>query len=147
LHKNQFNHGATTASSNLPAPKRLDFVLNDQLNQAKRRAEIVFRNLVDLQELKVLAYEGYGKNFIKQFKLSPDAYAQMAIQLAYYKCFGAPRATYESSTTRGYAYGRTEVTRSVSEESVAWVKAMVDPFVPVNDRNLTGEVTGPNALD
>ena len=30
----------------------------------------------------------YGKGFIKPFKIHPDTYVQMAIQLAYYKVHG-----------------------------------------------------------
>ena len=54
-------------------------------------------------------YTGYGKGLIKKFKMSPDAYAQMAIQLAYYRLKGTVRATYESAQTRKYLAGRTEV--------------------------------------
>jgi len=54
-------------------------------------------------------YTGYGKNLIKKFKMSPDAYAQMAIQLAYYRLKGTVRATYESAQTRKFLAGRTEV--------------------------------------
>lgn len=87
-----------------------------------------------LHFLKVVVYEGYGKELIKKLRVSPDAYAQMAIQLAYYKMTGECVATYESAQTKKFAYGRTETCRSVSVESVAWVKAMEDPYVPVKKR-------------
>ena len=32
--------------------------------------------------------EVYGKGFIKPFKIHPDTFVQMAIQLAYYKLHG-----------------------------------------------------------
>jgi hypothetical protein len=35
--------------------------------------------------------------------------------------------TYESAQTRRFKKGRTEVVRSVSNESAEWVKAMMDP--------------------
>jgi carnitine O-acetyltransferase len=35
--------------------------------------------------------------------------------------------TYESSQTRRFQKGRTEVIRSVSSEAAEWVKAMIDP--------------------
>ena len=41
--------------------------------------------------------------------------------------FGRPGVTYESAQTRKYQLGRTEVIRSVSNESKAWVEAMLDP--------------------
>ena len=73
----------------------------------------------------------WGREKIKQFKCSPDAFVQMSIQLAYYRVFGVCRSTYESAQTRKYAAGRTEVVRTVSNESVAWVKSMQDPAATV----------------
>ena len=55
-------------------------------------------------------------------RLSPDAFAQMAMQLAHAKLSGVPATpTYESTSTRAFANGRTEVTRSASVESAALV--------------------------
>ncbi|ORX90672.1 acyltransferase ChoActase/COT/CPT [Basidiobolus meristosporus CBS 931.73] len=89
-------------------------------------AEQKFEDEIEAHEVGVLEYDGYGKGLIKRFKMSPDAYVQMAIQLAYYKMFGVCRATYESAATRKFAYGRTETCRTVSADSVEWVKAMCD---------------------
>jgi len=66
---------------------------------------------------------------IKKFKCSPDAYVQMIIQLAYHKMYGKNRPTYESAATRKYQLGRTETTRTVSDESVAFCSAMADPNI------------------
>jgi carnitine O-acetyltransferase len=55
---------------------------------------------------------------------SPDAFAQMAIQLAAYRLFGKQVGTYEASQMRPYLHGRTETTRSVSKESSEFVKRM-----------------------
>jgi carnitine O-acetyltransferase len=52
----------------------------------------------------------------------------MLIQLAYFKMFGVSRPTYESAQTRKFQRGRTETARSVTSESVAFVKAMEDPL-------------------
>lgn len=60
----------------------------------------------DLQ-LKVVAHTAYGKDFVKRCKVSPDAYVQMAMQLAYYRDQGHFDATYESSMTRLFLHGRT----------------------------------------
>ena len=35
--------------------------------------------------LKLYSYEGYGKDFVKKCRLSPDSFIQMAIQLAFFK--------------------------------------------------------------
>ncbi|KAF9343895.1 Carnitine O-acetyltransferase mitochondrial, partial [Mortierella sp. AD094] len=69
-----------------------------------------------------------------KFKCSPDAYVQMIIQLAYYKMHGVSRPTYESAQVRKFQHGRTETCRTVSTESVAWVKAMEDSHVNAADK-------------
>jgi len=86
-----------------------------------------FDELVGKHDLHVLHYEGYGKNYIKKFKASPDAWAQLVKQLAFHKMFNRPGVTYESAQTRKYQLGRTEVIRSASNESKEWAEAMLDP--------------------
>ena len=77
--------------------------------------------------MQVLHYEGYGKEYIKKFKTSPDGWAQLTKQLAFHKMFGRPGVCYESAQTRKYQLGRTEVIRSASNESKAFAEAMLDP--------------------
>lgn len=83
-----------------------------------------FKQLVDNHELNVESFQGYGSTFIKKAGFSPDAYIQMAIQLATYRLFGKQVATYESTQVRPFLHGRTEVTRSVSTASNAFVEFM-----------------------
>lgn len=79
----------------------------------------------------MLHYEGFGKNFTKHHKTSPDAAAQLIKQLAFHKMFNRPAVTYESAQTRKFQLGRTEVIRSASTESGVWARAMLDPTVTV----------------
>ncbi|KAK5022714.1 Carnitine O-acetyltransferase mitochondrial, partial [Cryomyces antarcticus] len=88
-----------------------------------------FTAVLGQHDLRVQAYQGYGKGLIKKFKCSPDAYVQMVIQLAYHKMYGKNRPTYESAATRRFQQGRTETCRTVSDESVAFCDAMADPEV------------------
>jgi len=55
----------------------------------------------------------------------------MALQLAYVRDAGEFALTYESSMTRLFLHGRTETVRPVTMASAAFVKAMLDPNVPV----------------
>ncbi len=48
----------------------------------------------------------------------------MALQLAFLKDRGHPTAVYETASTRLFLHGRTEVIRSLSKESVAFIEAM-----------------------
>jgi len=88
-------------------------------------ATLSYDSLVDSQELTVEFFRQYGANFIKKrAKMSPDAFVQMAIQLATYRLFGCNVGTYEASQVRKFLHGRTETTRSCSLESAKWVKSM-----------------------
>jgi carnitine O-acetyltransferase len=129
LARHKLDHGALTPQSNLPEPEEIKFHLNSNVQSAITKSEKRFDNLVTEFDLRVMLYQGYGADIIKTFKSSPDAWAQMMIQLAYYKFYGVSRPTYESAATRKFQLGRTETCRSVSDESVAWCKAMEDPSV------------------
>ena len=119
--------------SSLPEPKPITFVVNDTVKADIHRAVTDFEDTIGQHELRVQAYQGYGKGLIKQFKCSPDAYVQLMIQLAYNKMFGRSRPTYESATTRRFQQGRTETCRSVSDESVGFCNAMGDPSVSADE--------------
>jgi Choline/Carnitine o-acyltransferase len=63
--------------------------------------------------------------------LPPDAYVQMALQLAWYKTRGSFTATYETALTRAFDKARTETIRTLSEDSRAWVLSMTDTSATV----------------
>ncbi|PLW46208.1 hypothetical protein PCANC_08804 [Puccinia coronata f. sp. avenae] len=117
----------SSSDSNLPAPSPIEFVLSDTTKQNILRSATKFANMMSLQTLDVLEYSGYGKRTIKnQFKTSPDAVAQLTMQLGHYKLYGRVPVTYESCQTRKFKLGRTEVIRSCSIEALEWCKAMED---------------------
>ncbi|GKY99518.1 hypothetical protein MPSEU_000906000 [Mayamaea pseudoterrestris] len=74
--------------------------------------------------IDVLTFQHFGSDTIKMTGCSPDAFAQMAIQLACYRIYGEQVGTYEATQMRAFLHGRTETTRSVSLASQAFVKAM-----------------------
>ncbi|KAJ7505179.1 acyltransferase ChoActase/COT/CPT [Mycena galericulata] len=119
----------TPSPSPLPAPAELPFTLNATARTLIADAASRFDALLAAHELHVLHYEGYGKDAIKGFGASPDAWAQLVKQLAFHKMCGRPGVTYESAQTRKYQLGRTEVIRSASSESKAWAEAMLNPRV------------------
>ena len=119
--------------SDLAEPTALKFHVNETVTRDIHRAQSDHEALIAQHDLRVQAYQGYGKGLIKKFKCSPDAYIQMLIQLAYHKMYGTCRPTYESAATRRFQQGRTETCRSVSDESVSFCNAMADPEVPPED--------------
>ena len=129
IFNNKIDLSAKSVRSNLPDPRPINFSVNDQVQQLIDEAHKEHRGQISSHELIVQAFQGYGKGLIKKFKCSPDAYVQMLIQLAYFKMYGKNRPTYESASTRKFQEGRTETTRTVSDESVAFCKAHHDPAV------------------
>lgn len=127
IFTNKLDFSNTSIRSNIPEPKPIKFVLDDKVKSDIQKAIKNHEAVMGKHELKVQAYQGYGKGLIKQFKCSPDAYVQMTIQLAYHKMFGKNRPTYESAAVRRFQQGRTETCRSVSDESVAFCNAMANP--------------------
>ena len=129
IFTNKLDFGNPTVRTGLSDPVPIKFHVNDTVKADVQQATRDFEDVIGQHELKVQAYQGYGKGLIKKFKCSPDAYVQMLIQLAYHKMHGLNRPTYESAATRRFQQGRTETCRSVSDESVAFCNAMADPEV------------------
>ncbi|KAI9598268.1 acyltransferase ChoActase/COT/CPT [Syncephalis fuscata] len=113
--------------SEQPSPIVLQY--NDAVRADIHDARANWEQEVAAHEVSVLRYNGYGKSRMKKFNVSPDAFVQMAIQLAYYRMHGTCRPTYESAATRRFRYGRTETARSVNDKSLEWVKTMSDPNI------------------
>ena len=129
IFNNKLDFGNPSTRSNLPDPQPIKFNISKEVQDEISRATKDFAEQFGAHELKVQAFQGYGKGLIKKFKCSPDAYVQMIIQLAYHKMYGKNRPTYESAATRRFQQGRTETCRSVSDESVAFCDAMADPNI------------------
>ena len=112
-------------------------MLDSKTKALVAQSEKNFDDLIGKHDMEVLHYEGYGKEYIKAFKASPDAWAQMVKQLAFHKMFNRPGVCYESAQTRKYQLGRTEVIRSASNESKAWAEAMLDPHETASSLSLS----------
>ncbi|KZP01384.1 acyltransferase ChoActase/COT/CPT [Calocera viscosa TUFC12733] len=111
------------------APEELVFELDDNVRGMIKESERMFDEVMAKHDMHVLQYSGYGSDLIKQHKTSPDAWAQLVMQLAWHMAFGRPGVCYESCQTRKFRRGRTEVIRSASSESKAFAEAMLDPTV------------------
>lgn len=74
---------------------------------------------------------------MKKCQVSPDAFIQMALQLAYYRNAGRFSLTYEASMTRLFREGRTETVRPCTIESAEFVKAMQNSKINVKFKKNT----------
>jgi carnitine O-acetyltransferase len=113
------------ATEAMPEIQEITFKLDHHLEELIHKSAAGFAEEMAKQDMKVLHYTGYGKNAIKAHKASPDAWAQMVMQLAFFRLKKRPGVTYESAQTRKFLHGRTEVIRSASAEAKAWCEAMV----------------------
>ncbi|HKB32149.1 MAG TPA: choline/carnitine O-acyltransferase [Streptosporangiaceae bacterium] len=115
------------ASQGRPAVRALDFVLDDELRADVRAAADSFAEYAANTATTVVSFKDFGANRAKQLRMSPDAFAQMAYQLAHKRAKGLVGTTYESISMRQYQGGRTEAMRVVTPEAVRFVAAMDDP--------------------
>ncbi|TPX37571.1 hypothetical protein SmJEL517_g00675 [Synchytrium microbalum] len=141
--KNDLDHGVSREphqASKLPPPKHLEFDITPSLQQHINTAQTNFDKLISTHTFRQVLFSEYGRDHIKKMGVPPDAYAQLAMQLAYYKTHGKCRGTYESVQTRQFQYGRTETCRSCSVDSANWCKAMSDASVDVNVKSELGRL-------
>jgi len=122
-----------TPEFNPPMPTRLQWDLTPAIPVIDRSYQGALSLLNDV-DLRIYMHTAYGKGFMKECRVSPDAYIQMALQLAYFRDAGRFSLTYEASMTRLYREGRTETVRPCTIESAAWVRAMQDKTRTVEER-------------
>ncbi|KAK3520086.1 hypothetical protein QTP70_013044 [Hemibagrus guttatus] len=94
--------------------------VQEQINESL----VVAQALADDVNCHVFPFREFGKGSIKKLKISPDAFIQISLQLAYYRDHGGLCLTYEASMTRLFREGRTETVRSCSKESCEFVLAL-----------------------
>lgn len=106
-------------------PVRLKWDFNSKAEETIMGSYAVSRKILSDVDLHIHVFKDFGKQFItKQCKVSPDAFIQMALQLAYFRDIGRHHLTYEASMTRLFREGRTETVRACTIEAANWVKSM-----------------------
>ena len=141
--------GAEPSRIDLERPKLLKWVIDSKISEAIEHAEETATSIARDSDAMVLIFDGYGSEYIKSHgiqilsklicegnnlfvgKVSPDAFVQMVLQLAYYRMHGTWTATYETASTRQYRLGRTETIRTCSPDSCAFLQAFTDPSLNV----------------
>uniref|UniRef100_A0A8C9MI91 Choline O-acetyltransferase n=1 Tax=Serinus canaria TaxID=9135 RepID=A0A8C9MI91_SERCA len=121
--------------SELPAPRRLRWKCSPDIQTHLASAAEKLQRVVENLDFIAYKFEHYGKEFIKKQKISPDAYIQVALQLAFYRCHKRLVPTYESASLRRFDEGRVENIRSATSEAFAFVKAMAGDKAAVSDQN------------
>ncbi|EIN09804.1 acyltransferase ChoActase/COT/CPT [Punctularia strigosozonata HHB-11173 SS5] len=107
---------------------RLDWETDETIEQACAEAQSRAEAIIADSDDSVLHFSEYGADWIKSVaRLSPDAYIQQALQLAFHAHRGTFTAVYETALTRLFDRGRTETIRAFTTDSRAFVLAMADP--------------------
>lgn len=105
--------------------KKLDWVVDEQTKQSISQSEQNASQAATDSDIRTLWYNEYGADWIKKVgKHAPDAYLQMALQLAFAKTHNKQVSTYETASTRLFKHGRTDVIRSFSDEAYDFVSAV-----------------------
>ncbi|KAI3364796.1 hypothetical protein L3Q82_000990 [Scortum barcoo] len=110
----------------LPPPRRLLWKCTPHVQGLLAASGERLQRLVNNLDMDVFKFNAYGKEFIKKQKMSPDAFIQVALQLAFYKCSGRLVSTYESASIRRFQQGRVDNIRSATREALAFVMSMTD---------------------
>uniref|UniRef100_A0A672GXI8 Carnitine O-palmitoyltransferase 1, muscle isoform n=1 Tax=Salarias fasciatus TaxID=181472 RepID=A0A672GXI8_SALFA len=115
-------HCKGDVNKGLPHPSRLQW----QIPKEVWRSSKAMLRIADDVDFHGCLFTEFGKGLIKKCRTSPDAFIQLALQLAQFRDQSVFCLTYESSMTRMFRDGRTETVRSCTAEAVAFVRAMED---------------------
>uniref|UniRef100_A0A4W5KWD4 Carnitine O-palmitoyltransferase 1, muscle isoform n=1 Tax=Hucho hucho TaxID=62062 RepID=A0A4W5KWD4_9TELE len=110
----------------LPPPTKLQWDIPLECEEVIEDSYMVAKVIADDVDFHGCLFDEFGKGLIKKSRTSPDAFIQLALQLAQFRDKGEFCLTYEASMTRMFREGRTETVRSCTSESTAFVRAMED---------------------
>lgn len=118
-------------------PQKLEWAVDEDLLGLVRAARSQLDSLDADTDLEVFSFSGYGKEFIKNARCSPDAWLQMSLQLTMFRYCrkirllivfrknhiwivfrlnGSLVPTYESASTRRFRFGRVDCIRAAHPE-------------------------------
>ncbi|OLF08228.1 choline/carnitine O-acyltransferase [Actinophytocola xanthii] len=117
---------ARATAAGVPEAVPVRFALDEGLRERVRAAAASFAGFAAATATSTLSFD-FGSDRAKRLGMSPDAFVQMAYQLAHRRAKGITGATYESIATRQYRHGRTEAMRVVTPEVLHFVSIMDDP--------------------
>uniref|UniRef100_A0A8C8IGZ9 Carnitine O-palmitoyltransferase 1, muscle isoform n=1 Tax=Oncorhynchus tshawytscha TaxID=74940 RepID=A0A8C8IGZ9_ONCTS len=109
----------------LPPTAKLQWDIPLECQEVIEDSYMVAKEIADDVDFHGCLFDEFGKGLIKKSRTSPDAFIQLALQLAQFRDKGEFCLTYEASMTRMFREGRTETVRSCTIESTAFVRAIM----------------------
>lgn len=124
------------ATNSSVSVQKLSFKLSDAVKAGITTAKEKFDATMKTLTIDSIQFHRGGKEFLKKQKLSPDAVAQLAFQMAFLRQYGQTVATYESCSTAAFKHGRTETIRPAS----VFTKRCSEAFVKQPSKHSVGEL-------
>uniref|UniRef100_A0A8C8IFW2 Choline/carnitine acyltransferase domain-containing protein n=1 Tax=Oncorhynchus tshawytscha TaxID=74940 RepID=A0A8C8IFW2_ONCTS len=113
----------------LQMPKKLYFNIDREIKRdiehAKQNLDILINDL----DIRCFNFQRFGKELPKQHNLSPNAFIQVALQLAYYKVHNEVCASCDIASQRMFRGGRTDYIRSPTNQMLKFVLTFDDPSI------------------
>ncbi|KAF0298202.1 Peroxisomal carnitine O-octanoyltransferase [Amphibalanus amphitrite] len=134
LDFNRYGRLVVPVREHLCQPRELRFTVDERVRRDIQVARDVSRPLLNDVIIISRRYGRYGKLWIQTEGFHPDAFIQMALQLAYWSLHGRAAPTYETAATRRFYKARTETVRSCTPEALAWCRAMTSDSAVAADR-------------
>ncbi|XP_028813881.1 carnitine O-palmitoyltransferase 1, muscle isoform isoform X3 [Denticeps clupeoides] len=127
-------HSKGDINKGLMAPTKLQWDLPEACQEIIEGSYRLAKEIADDVDFHGCLFDDFGKGLIKRCRTSPDAFIQLALQLAHFRDKEEFCLTYEASMTRMFREGRTETVRSCTCESAAFARAMEDPNMSCEER-------------
>ncbi|MCL1992889.1 MAG: choline/carnitine O-acyltransferase [Spirochaetes bacterium] len=118
--------GKLPAGKGAPHIRRLEWKLGAETEKRLRDMGESFKQMMGGISVRQRKISAASREAIKAKKCSPDAFAQLLFQAAYYKKTKRACSVYEAVSTRNFYQGRTECVRPVTQESADFVKAFCE---------------------
>jgi carnitine O-acetyltransferase len=99
--------GERATASGQPLISPVEFTLDEDLRRTAGEAADAFAAFAAATATETVSFRDFGADTAKSLGMSPDAFAQLAYQLAHRRAKGLTGATYESIATRQFRHGRT----------------------------------------
>ena len=107
-------------------PSPLTWTIDSTIEQAISHAEEEFARHCNGYQTQVIHFNAFGQDAIKQRNISPDAFVQLALQLAEFRSQGTNHSAYEAIMTRAFDQGRIDVLYTVTPEAQHFIRAFAE---------------------